>query len=129
MFIYFDFCITGRRKEDDEEETWFLRPVFHIKHTYTIPFQTTQNNTNKIYTIQQWIYTMFCLSINTVATNVIESMALLLIYFNACLYNKVSAILKIICLTKLWKYSVTRKITVGLNMIVALAQFQMSVAK
>ena len=65
MFIYFvSLFIIGRRKTEDEEELCFLRPVFHTKHTYIIPFQTTQNNTNKKFTIQQWTDTMFCLSIN-----------------------------------------------------------------
>ena len=54
MFIYFvSLFIIGRRKAEDEEELCFLRPVFHTKHTYTISFQTSQNNTNKNYTIQQ----------------------------------------------------------------------------
>ena len=100
---------TGRRTEEDEEEFFILWPVFHTKHTYSIPFQTTQNNTNINYTIQQWTDTMFCLSINTSATNLIDSMALLQRYFNTCLYNTMSAILKIFCPTKLWKYSVTWK--------------------
>ena len=52
LFILTHF-ITGRRKEEDAEEFCFLLPIFHIKHTYTIPFQTTQNNTNINYTIQQ----------------------------------------------------------------------------
>ena len=47
-YIYLISClfiltlfITGRRKEEDEEEFCFLQPVFQTKH---ISFQTTQNN-------------------------------------------------------------------------------------
>ena len=84
------FFITGR-KEEDKEEFCFLRPVFHTKHIYTTVY-VISNNTNINYTIQQWTDTMFCLSINTVATNLIDSMALLQRYFNTCVYNTMSAI-------------------------------------
>ena len=108
------FILTFLLQEEEKKNSVFFDQYF-TQNTYTLqcmPFQTTQNNTNINYTIQQWTDTMFCLSINTIATNLIDSMALLQRYFNTCLYNTMSAILKIFCLTKLWKYSVTWKITI-----------------
>ena len=102
MFIYFYFLLQEEEKKKTKKNSVFFDQYF-TQNTYTLqcmPFQTTQNNTNINYAIQQWTDTMFCLSINTVATNLIDSMALLQRYFNT-----------------------------GLNRVVAEVQFLMSVAK
>ena len=49
MFIYFDFFITGRRKEENEEELCFLRPVFHTKHIYTTVYTISNNSKQHKY--------------------------------------------------------------------------------
>ena len=101
LFILTLFLLQEEEKKKKNSVFFYQYFTQNTYRVYTVPFQTTQNNTNINYTIQQWTDTMFCLSINTVATNLIDSMALLQRYFNICLYNTMSAILKIFCLTKL----------------------------